>query len=255
MLPFRKTNNIWLNRVIVITIISISAFCLIKVKNYFIYRSSFFQIQQFEIHGTKYLTQRDIIALSKVQMNDKLFEKNSNIIARNIRRSPYVKRATVERRLPSTLLIFIEEEEPIAFINAEGLKLVSENSVILPRAIESTLPDLPIINIAINRKYSDGDKITDASILKMLDYLKLIRVISVDLLAIISEITLSNGKPEFVLTNGACKLFISEENAKEELLNFRYFLDKKDNLDFLKDLEYIDLRYKDKVIVKDRNKG
>lgn len=70
----------------------------------------FFQVETIAVSGNNRYTQEEIITASGVQIGDNLFRMNKGEIAQRIRESlPYVGAATVQRRLPSTLVIQVEE--------------------------------------------------------------------------------------------------------------------------------------------------
>lgn len=239
----------------IVTVILIIAFFAVMLKDFIFSSENFFYIQQFEIHGERYLTHRDLIALSKLNVGDKLFDQNLRQIEENIHRSPYIKHVKVERRIPSTVLIIVEEEIPIAYLQTQNTKLISENGVILPRAIDYDYPDLPVINFSDYEATQDGMKISQAEIQKMIDVLIEIKRVSVDLSSIISEIKTIDGQVKILLVKGSAELLFDVENMRKQFENLSIYLYKTNNINFLNKAKYIDIRYEDKVIIKDRGKG
>lgn len=74
----------------------------------------FFQVETIAVSGNNRYTQEEIITASGVQIGDNLFRMNKGEIAQRIRESlPYVGAATVQRRLPSTLVIQVEEWDAV----------------------------------------------------------------------------------------------------------------------------------------------
>lgn len=74
----------------------------------------FFQVETIAVSGNNRYTQEEIITASGVQIGDNLFRMNKGEIAQRIRESlPYVGAATVQRRLPSTLIIQVEEWDAV----------------------------------------------------------------------------------------------------------------------------------------------
>jgi cell division septal protein FtsQ len=230
------------------------AFLFMSLRNFIFESDQFFYLQQVEIHGEKYLTHRDVMALSELEIGEKLFDFDAETIEQKISRSAYVEYVKVERRLPSTLLVFLEEEEPLAYITGNSLQIVSKNGRILPRAVDFDFPDLPIINTSEKTDIPLGDYIHNQDVLDALHFLHISQLVSVDLYAIISEISLVSSR-QVRMVNGGAKLRYTYENLEEQLLNFSYFLDKKENLSFLSNIESVDIRFKDRVIVKNRKKS
>jgi cell division septal protein FtsQ len=237
-----------------IVLFGIMAFILMTVRNFIFESDQFFYLQQVELHGETYLTHRDIMALSGLKIKEKLFDSNLEKLKVKILRSPYVKNVEIERRLPSTLLIFIEEEVPLAYITNPSLTLLAESGRVLPRAVDFDMPDLPIINTKLKAPLKFGQYVESEPVLNALRFLRTSKLVSVDLYAIISEISLAS-KHKVRMVNGGAELIYSVEDMEDQLLNFSYFLDKKENLNFLSQIDYVDIRFKDRIIVKERKKG
>ena len=64
----------------------------------------------------------------------------------NIERIPWVKRATVERRLPGTVVINLQERRPFAIWQDQGkFKLVDRNGNVVTHQNAAQFPNLPLI--------------------------------------------------------------------------------------------------------------
>jgi cell division protein FtsQ len=239
----------------VLLIVVALAFILDTVRRYVFLTDKFFYIQEYEVNGIQNLNRSDVVALSGLKIGDKLFDANLEEVEKKILRSPFVKKVHVERRLPSTVYFTIEEFEPIAYINSKPLKLITEKAVVLPRPVENDYLDLPLINLSDASKAKDGNILKSNGLNSAIKTLLQIEMVSVDLLSIISEITCKAKENEIKLINGGAKLIIPDENLDEQLLTFFYFIEKKNNLEFLRNLEYVDIRFKDRVVTKDRKKG
>lgn len=235
------------------TAVGSAAFILNTLRTYVLNSDQFFYLQQFEIHGTRYLTHRDVVALSGLSLGDQLFESSMSEVETQIRRSPYVKYVRVERRLPSTLLVMIREEEPIAFLNDGILKIISADGRILPRAIDFDYPDVPVIHLTGENAYSEGDFVHETGVRQALEFLRTCRRVSVDLFDLISEIDTTSEALDVRLIQGGAQLRFNQTDLGTQLLNFSYYLDRKNDHSFLRSVEYIDIRFQDRIIVKDRN--
>lgn len=75
----------------------------------------FFRVEQVTVTGSQRYTQEEILAASGIQMGDNLYALNKVRISRNIRTQlPYVGELTINRALPSTILIAVTEWEAVA---------------------------------------------------------------------------------------------------------------------------------------------
>lgn len=75
----------------------------------------FFRVEQVTVTGSKRYTREEIIAASGIQLGDNLYSLNKVRIDQNIRKSlPYIGDLTINRSLPSTILITVTEWEAVA---------------------------------------------------------------------------------------------------------------------------------------------
>lgn len=75
----------------------------------------FFRVERVTVTGNQRYTQEEIIAASGIETGDNLYSLNKVRIDRNIRTTlPYVGDLTINRALPSTILITVTEWEAVA---------------------------------------------------------------------------------------------------------------------------------------------
>ena len=107
-------------------------------------RSSFFRVRRVEVVGARYLTGPEIVAALELSQSASLFDplepvERAAIAIRGVRR------ASVSRRWPGTLVLRVEEFEPVAFTpRREGLALVDARGRVLPFDPTRAPADLPV---------------------------------------------------------------------------------------------------------------
>lgn len=104
--------------------------------------SPIFNIEKIEILGNQKLTDDEIISLSKIQLNENTFKLIKSKITKNIKQNAYVENVKINRKLPNTIEIEIEERTPTymitfanayAYINNQGYFLeVSKEKLNIP---------------------------------------------------------------------------------------------------------------------------
>jgi cell division septal protein FtsQ len=107
-------------------------------------RLEFFRIRRVEIAGLQYLAPARIITAAGLGERSSVFD---NLLAarRELNALPGVRSVQVERRLPGTLEIVVEEAVPVALApRGAGLALVDSGGNVLPFDPTVTAPDLPI---------------------------------------------------------------------------------------------------------------
>jgi len=83
----------------------------------------FFRVQTIEVIGAVSYTDTEIIEASGVEVGDNLFFINRFSASTNIfSRLPYVDAATIERSMPNTIIITVEESRAVAYLDWQGQK-------------------------------------------------------------------------------------------------------------------------------------
>lgn len=81
----------------------------------------FFRVQRIEVRGAESYTTEEIIEASGIDMGDNLFFINRSTASSNIfSRKPFVEEASIERVLPNTIIIHVEESRGLAYVDWEG---------------------------------------------------------------------------------------------------------------------------------------
>ncbi len=77
----------------------------------FAFNSSLFHIKEIKIKGNKQVKEKDILLESNIKKNSNIFKLKSEAVEENIEKDPFIKSATVERNLPSTIELTIVERD------------------------------------------------------------------------------------------------------------------------------------------------
>ena len=99
-----------------------------------------FNVSKVDIHNTTSATDSEIIAICGFERGDNMMRMDTRAMARRIEEQIfYAKDVSVERVLPSTIVISVEKAEPVVNIRFEdGYLLISDSGRIL-----EYLPDAP----------------------------------------------------------------------------------------------------------------
>lgn len=75
----------------------------------------FFRVETVTVTGNQRYTQEEIVAASGIELGDNLYSLNKVRIGQNIRTTlPYIEKLSINRALPSTILIAVTEWEAVA---------------------------------------------------------------------------------------------------------------------------------------------
>jgi cell division septal protein FtsQ len=106
---------------------------------------AFFRVRAVEVRGVRYLQPAEVLARLKVDTLMSLWDDVEPLRER-VRHHPQVTAVTITRRLPGTLVVTIQENQPVALIEGSG-GLVPYDSLghVLPIDPARTVLDLPIV--------------------------------------------------------------------------------------------------------------
>jgi cell division protein FtsQ len=105
----------------------------------------FFRVRKVEIRGAVYLTPSEVLAKLRVDSTANVWDDPSPLVAR-LMTHPQIRAATVSRKLPSTLVVRVEENLPVALVpNAKGFAVIDGHGMPLPIDPAATKLDLPIV--------------------------------------------------------------------------------------------------------------
>ena len=110
---------------------------------YFTSSSSYFYIKDIQISGLQRLSRQEIIQEVSFSPRTSIFKIDLKGLSRRIQAIPQVRKVKFKRKLPSTLIIEIEERVPYAWVEKEEEFLeVDEEGVVLGKALnlENTIP-------------------------------------------------------------------------------------------------------------------
>ena len=105
----------------------------------------FFRVRKVEIRGATYLAPSEVLGRLAIDSTASVWDDPSPWIAR-LEKHPQVRHARVERRLPGTLLVHVEENLPVALVPAKtGFTAIDGAGRPLPIDPTGASLDLPII--------------------------------------------------------------------------------------------------------------
>lgn len=123
--------------------------------------SVFFKVEQIKVVGNTVYSEQQIIDLTGVELQDNLFQINVSSIAKKMKaKLYYIQSVKVKRRLPTTLLVEIIEEEPMgAIYTPQGYSIVSANGKVLETRVLSPPETIPRVLGMEYGNWEQGDYI------------------------------------------------------------------------------------------------
>jgi cell division protein FtsQ len=211
-----------------------------------------FKAEIIEINGNKILNLEQIKALCNYNFSDN--NKRKIIleeIAESLMKSEYIKGVSVTKRLPRTLNITVEERKPVAFIYGRGLNLIDDEGYLIQVPKIKISWDLPLISGISESLGKLGKKTKSNQALKAVALVSYLQNNDNLMLGLISEINMKHNQYyELIMVKGGAKIKINRIEYEKELYVLQNYIKSYLDWDDLARIDYIDLRFKDQLIVK-----
>jgi cell division septal protein FtsQ len=233
------------------SVVVVSLIVLVCFELYgFIGKTTFLRLERIDVTGIKKLTRDEILSTASVKIGDDLLGLRLTRMGEQLTKNPWVASVRVRRNFPHTVFIDVQERQPIGVVSMGYLYYLDSRGDIFKPLQEGDSLDFPVITgLAEDDLIRDpaGTKETLKGILGLLQQLKKERTgISI---ADISELHYDKGFGYTLFTmNNGLPIRLGTEG----------FSDKLDRLakvytmlqPQIPALEYIDLDYSDRIVVK-----
>jgi len=108
-------------------------------------RLAFFRVRNVEVVGTRYLAANDVIKLLHVDTMASVWDAIAPL-ERRVASHPQVRSVEIERKLPGTLVVNVDERPPVALVpSPRGFRAFDARGVALPIDVAKTPIDAPIL--------------------------------------------------------------------------------------------------------------
>ncbi len=214
----------------------------------------YFQVTDLVVEGNRQVPTATIVSSLGLSAHASILEVDLQELAGRIMRNPWVKTASVSRRLPVRLLIRVVERTPQAVVLAHRAYLASEDGLILKEAGPDEMLGLPILRIEVGHHLKVGEWIEPS---RLGQGMRLWQQVDLEILGPgvrPREVQLEgDGSFTVSLGQGLPRLRFREQALRGQLGQLARVLRIRGI--GLSALEYVDLRFPEKVIVKPLPKG
>ncbi len=201
----------------------------------------FLHVTEIAFVGNRHLKNEELNSLCKIRKNSELFGVSGRDIYGSLKQSPWIKDAVVRKELSGKVLIKVTERLPVALLSlADKPFLIDREGIVLEQMKEGSILLLPVIK-GID-PVRDSETYAGAVSLAGVLYDK--RVVSYN-----GNVEITGQKPEDItlkLDKVMIKVGMGDFEKKLERLAFVRDEIQKRNMT----VEYIDLRFANKIIVK-----
>jgi cell division protein FtsQ len=209
-------------------------------------------VKQITVDGNRIVGTNEILQLTQVPKGTLLYRADLMAIQRNVMGHYYIKDALIERNLPSTIHITVVERIPIAMTDRAETLYLDEDGFVLPRTISRKLFDLPIISgIPEHAVLKPGSVVTQPDLKEALLLLGVMKEVNRPLYHNISEVHMRDGGDILLYSaEGGVPIIFGRGDISGKLANLEAFWNDVVRVRGPQNLQYIDLRYQDQIVVR-----
>jgi hypothetical protein len=161
-------------------------------------RIAAFGVRRVEVVGARYLTPAAAVLAAGITSDANLFDDPAPWLDA-LRAHPLVAAVTIERRVPGTLVLHIDETVPVAFARTPELRPIGANGRILPADPGDDDMDLPVLTV--RTRISGQGRAVDRETLEIVRFLVTTAEAEPGLIGWVSEVGMLGDAIRLVLRN------------------------------------------------------
>ena len=208
-----------------------------------------FKLNSIEVTNNRRINRQEIISLANIKNGDDLLKLKLGKIGEQLGKNPWIESVRVKRYFPHTLTIEVAEREPLAVINVGYLAYLDTKGTVF-----KPLNDGDSLNYTIITGITDDDLTREPTETKRVlqETVKLISLLKQGELFRLDDVSELHYDKGFgftlFTTQGGIPIRLGNDGHQEKLSRLaRIFKELQPQM---LTLEYIDLNYTDKIIVK-----
>jgi len=212
-------------------------------------------IPEINFSETKVLNTSEYKSLLKSICNEKIETINFSGMIDTLEAHPYVEAVRVSRHYPSKISIEIVEREPIAIVNKRPIVLLDRNGIVLPNEPDLSSYNLPFMSNfnSDSLLYPPGHKTLSSKLEECILIVHGLKNKYTNLYDNLSEFKItSDNEIELVLYDQSTQIFLGN-NLIDRRLKILSEFEKELNPKKISEFSYLDMRYDNQVITKNRN--
>jgi cell division protein FtsQ len=210
------------------------------------------RVKEVRVEGNWTVRTEDILAAAAIPRNEKLFEVDLFSAQRRVSQTHFLRSVTVTRELPARIVISVVERVPLSAVALDELLYIDTEGYVLPAVRSENVFDLPVLTGNLPRdELVPGRHISSDAMREAVTLLTLAQRVDEQLYWRISEVHV-DGKNDliFYTSDAGVPVIVGHDNIGLKLVKFDSFWKQMVDRRGAQELQYIDLRFQDQVIVK-----
>lgn len=244
---FRERARTWLEgiaKVVLIVIMGYGAFHGYR----FITTAPQFAVTQIQFSGNERVSLTTLQGMAEPLLGQNIFQLDLRSITARFKENPWIENVSAVRRLPRGLRIQVQERTPYARIQLDKTYLMDHYGVLIV-ADSREYRGLPLITGVKVRRVKLGNEIPVAGIIPGLQVMHFMNQLGAFKNDPIHKFHMSSPrKLVFTTESRGIDIYLAVDRIQEGFENLKIILDAMDSN--LTGIHYIDLSFKDKVVVK-----
>ena len=208
--------------------------------------SDFFRMSRISVVGNRLLPEGDVVVWSGLEIGDNLFACNLETATDRLEAQPMIEQALLLREPPETLVIELQEREPVALLaTPEGLMGLNAEGIVFP--LPQVPLDLPAVTGITVIRDSTGRWQADR-LANIATFVNQLKRRTPDFWQDVSEVCMAQlGLATVYLVGDGLALRMRLEEADRQVHKFKTYVNAVKDQGI--DLAYVDLRYRDQVVI------
>lgn len=248
----RKKKRLKRRRAIRKAIFSFVLLLLVVIIGLVLALTVFFKVDTIKAKGSKTYPQKIILENCGVETGDSLLLSSEEQIANNLMNSlPFVGSVTIERELPSTLIINITDTYTAAAISNKGnFILINENGKVLDSDAAILNEGIPIVTGVETESFKESEIITFKTKENGDILIELLKAVTKAGITGLTEIDVTDTSDIFMIYNDRIKILVgSSLNLETKILRAAAAIDRENEINQY-EVGVLDLRTEPKVYFK-----
>jgi cell division protein FtsQ len=210
--------------------------------------TKYLAVSSVNITGANHASKKEVLEAVGIGAGQNILSFSAKGAEEKLKKSPWIFSASVKRRYPGTVDIFIQERVPAALVRMDELFLMDESGIIFKKASREDAMDLPVIT-GLNADFMSSGGLQEG----FMDLLGVLRTRKGFNAQAISEIHIDPvyGFSIYTLEDGV-RLDVGLGNFEEKLVNFERVAGSRGGV--LQGIETMDLTRSPEAIVRFKSK-
>lgn len=213
--------------------------------------SNAFLLQTIEVKGNRILDRQDILKNVSFKHSTRLTDVQLTVIEKKIIKNPFLKTVIVYRKYPSTLEVEVEERIPIAYVAGKKVWMIDDEGILLPKLTGKRAMTLPVITDVGAFWEKPGRPIENTKLQRTIWFLSTLKTLDKDLFYKVNSVDFTAQKGMVVyLTQHPFPFYFGTDLDIRQIEYMKAILGKLRRDRFVSNVQYVDLRFANQVIVK-----